>query len=432
MKKWMEIVTAASLVVAAGPAFGVGSGGFNNEVVSAAALGKGNASVAQADDASSMYYNPANVAWVTRPTLSLGATLEHLETEMNDPARGISESMKNQNVVTPYANFVMPLGKEGWAAGIGFGVPFGLRTEWKETGFSRYVATESEARFADIYPVVAYRTADRRFTAAVGLDYFLGDAELHRQVSNSAIQAGLTGAPLPLPDGSSRIDGDGDGWGFNVGFRWDPTEQHTFGLSYRSKAEVDLDGSIELKGLTGAAAAAFGGPVFRADASTEIDLPPTLAAGYAFRPDEAWIFEIDVQWTGWSEYEELAYAFVPPHPLLEIDNPVVKDWDDTWTIGLGGQYLLDGRWVFRAGYYFYETPIPEATFDTVVPDADRHNLTLGIGYRWENASLDLGYVLVLAEDRTVRNSVGASSGSSIDGTYESTHQLLSLGFTYGF
>ena len=62
--KYGTWIVVASATLAASVVLGVGSGGFNNEVMSAAALGKGNASVAQADDAAAIYFNPANAAWV--------------------------------------------------------------------------------------------------------------------------------------------------------------------------------------------------------------------------------------------------------------------------------------------------------------------------------------------------------------------------------
>jgi long-chain fatty acid transport protein len=410
----------------------VGSGGFNNEVVSAAALGKGNASVAQTDNATSLYFNPANVGRLERRSVSLGVTWERLGTEMKDPARGISEDMEDQDALTPQIAYGMPVGNGDWAWGISLVAPFGLRTEWSGTGFSKYIATESEAAFADIVPVVAYDVNDK-VTLGAGLDIFVAMADLKRKVPNSALHAGLTGSLVPLPDGDSQIDGDGTGLGVNLGARIDISERHAVGIAYRSEADVDLDGDIKLSGLAGASAAAFGGTSFRADAETEITLPQSVTVGYAFRPNDSWIVEIDLQWTGWSSYDELGFTFNPSHPLLAIDNPQPKNWDDTWTVGTGAEYLLSEKLALRFGYYYYETPIPEETFDTVVPDNDRHNITVGLGYSWnDQATLDAAYVLVMPDDRTVDNNVGASSGSSVDGTYESLHHLLAVGFSYAF
>ena len=426
------VVVAILLICCAQLVLAVGSGGFNNEVVSAAALGKGNASVAQTDNAASLYFNPANVGRLERPSLSLGVTWERLETEMQDASRGIAEDMKTQNAFIPHFAYGAPVGDGAWAWGISLVAPFGLSTEWSETGFSRYVATESEAMFADIVPVVAYR-ANERLTLGAGLDIIVASADFKRNVPNAALHAGLTGALLPLPDGRSEIDGDGEGIGVNLGARFDINDRHAVGIAWRSEAKVDLDGDLKLSGLSGAAAAAFGGTGFRADAETEIRLPQSATVGYAYRPNPAWVFEIDLQWTGWSVYDELAFTFNPPHPLLAVDNPQPKDWDDTWSVGAGAEYKATDKVALRFGYYFYETPIPEETFDTVIPDNDRHNLTFGVGYAWkDHATIDLAYVLVMPEDRTVDNNVGAASGSSIDGAYESLHHLLAVGFSYGF
>ena len=432
----MRVVFAAVAVILlvcfAQQVLAVGSGGFNNEVVSAAALGKGNASVAQTDNATSLYFNPANVGRLDRPSLSLGVTWEHLETEMKDGSRGISEEMKNQDALTPQLAYGAPVGDGAWAWGISVVAPFGLRTEWSDTGFSRYVATESEATFLDIVPVVAFRP-NEKITLGAGLDIFAATANLKRNVPNAALHAGLTGAMLPLADGKSEIDGDGAGLGVNVGARFDINDRHTIGVAYRSEATVDLDGDLKLTGLSGAAAAALGGAAFRANAETEIDLPQSLTVGYAFRPNDSWIVELDLQWTGWSSYDELGFTFKPAHPLLALDNPQPKNWDDTWTVGAGAEYLVNDKLALRFGYYFYETPIPDETFDTVIPDNNRHNVTVGLGYAVrDNVTIDVAYVLVMPDDRSVSNNVGAATGSSVDGDYDSLHHLLALGFSYGF
>jgi len=49
--------------------------------------------------------------------------------------------------------------------------------------------------------------------------------------------------------------------------------------------------------------------------------------------------------------------------------------------GLGGNYeIRPGRKV-RAGYIYDMTPVPSSTFDSTIPDANRHIFTLGGTFR---------------------------------------------------
>jgi long-chain fatty acid transport protein len=96
------------------------------------------------------------------------------------------------------------------------------------------------------------------------------------------------------------------------------------------------------------------------------------------------------------------------------------------------EYKLNDHTQLRAGYFFYESPVPEHTFDPSIPGADRHGITLGLGRQWDSVTVDLAYSAIFVDDRHITNMVGATSGTSINGKYESFIHLVALTFTYKF
>jgi len=420
---WLAVWFAGASVT-----WGVGSGGFSNQVVGNAALGRGNTGVAWIEDATGLYMNPAAIGFLTGPDVRAGATFERVECEYRSSNGAVEQDMNTITEVVPHLYGAAPLGQGGWTLGVGLTVPYGLHSDWDETGFSRYVATESEASFTDVTPVIAFRPHPSLAVAA-GLDLIWGDATLERQLNQAGITAMATGVQAPVPDGSAKMEGDGEGLGWNAGLLWQPAAGHRCGASYRSEADVDLDGDLRLGRLAGAPAALFGGTSFSTSASTEVSLPGEVTVGYAVDLGERWTIEADAAWVGWSSFDELGFDYGVAHPLLAAGNPIPKDWDDVWALGVGADYRWTSQWTARFGYYFYETPVPEATFDPIVPDADRHNVTVGVGYRAGAWSADAALVFVMGDEREVQSAAGAAVGTDLSGTYEL--QTILAGLTLG-
>ena len=125
---------------------------------------------------------------------------------------------------------------------------------------------------------------------------------------------------------------------------------------------------------------------YSTDIESKLKLPQTLALGYAFKPDDKWTFEIDFEWTGWSCIEEDFVKYTTetnPYRLAALNdgNPASKDWNDSYAYGIGAEYQATDKLDLRGGYLFVETPVPSISFETALPDSDRHGVTLGAGYK---------------------------------------------------
>ena len=98
-----------------------------------AAMAQGNAFVAEADDASAIFYNPAGLSQLKRAQVYQGLFLNYPDREYHG---GGQDSETNHRIYKSMSAYIaIPLHKRV-AVGIGFFSPFGMGTAWPPTNRS--------------------------------------------------------------------------------------------------------------------------------------------------------------------------------------------------------------------------------------------------------------------------------------------------------
>ncbi|MDR4509985.1 MAG: outer membrane protein transport protein [Candidatus Brocadiaceae bacterium] len=409
--------------------------GFHSPSFSAVGLAQANAFVARADDASAIIFNPAGLTQLKRPQISTGASFVIPKVEYH--GNGIHEDMGTGINTIPNLFFACPLIEDKLATGIGISAPYGLRGNWEEDGFSRYVVTDFNLAILNVNPTITFKPFSF-LSIGAGLDYYYAKSDVEKRVNVGLLNASLTGTPqdTTTPDGFQDLDDvHGDGVGYNIGILYNITPQHTIGISFRSKADIDTKGSLKFSNLSGATAEAFGGESFSTKARTTLTLPEILILGYAYKHRERWSVEADVQWTNWTRFDVLRFDFAPSNPILDGGNEDVRNWHNTLGFALGGEYLLNETIKLRGGYAFHESPVPSDTFEPSIPMSSRHAVFTGFEYRWGgkmNKWIDFASGIAVYENRRITNSVGDELQGSIDGRYDSIDYLMAINFNYQF
>ena len=404
--------------------FGLGGGGFRNEAaLDAEANGKASAFVAQADSPSAVHFNPAGLVQLKGDHVTVGYTYEAPRNSMTD-STGQENEMQKQTFSIPNFYYASDLGRENLRFGFSVTSPYGLGTDWADDSFSRFQATESDLTFYQINPTLACKINDA-LSIGLGIDHMSSDISKHKRIFDTT---GL---------GDFHLKGKDSAWGYNVGLLFKPSDKQSVGISYRSEIELTYRGTASLTNLDSGIYAAFFPDNYSTDVKSKLTLPRTIAVGYAYRPNEKWTVEIDCEWTGWSSVQEDFVRYPSesnPNRLAVLNdgNPASKDWNDSLAYGVGAEYDANDRLALRCGYLFYQTPIPSATFETALPDSDRHAATLGLGYKINDGlTIDASYFGVLYVDRDVTNDV-ASAKTNLDGEYEGYMNIVSVGFTYKY
>lgn len=440
----MKSIVAAVVLALLVPS-GAFSAGFHIREQGTKAMGMANAFVAQADDPSAIFYNPAGIAFQSGTQVSLGVTVINVpETEFEGtttigeheglglPGQSVSVDTKARDDIFFPPNFyaIMSDKDSPWAFGVGVGSLYPLAKRWDNNSPFRDEVVEISIKPINVNPTLAYRFDALNLSVGVGVDYTYAQVWLEKSTNLDAFALGATPAPglAAVQLGELELEADGDGWGYNAGLLWKPLDSVSVGVAYRSEIELKFDGDADyLMTMTGFGVAAAGGYTgdisFSTKADTEITLPETWSFGVAWKPVAALTLEVDVDRFGWSSYDSLD-IYLDDNSLLP-DSLNSKDWEDVWAYRVGVQYAVNEALDLRLGFTKDHTPVPAATLGPELPDADRYNYTCGFGYHTERAAFDFAYMWVDFDDRTIDNEIQS-------GTYKSDAHLFAANLTYYF
>jgi long-chain fatty acid transport protein len=409
MKKLLIILTMTMTGVAFYPS-GSLAAGFRLPDQDSAAMGMAGAFVGQADNPSAVWYNPAAISEFEGARISAGmiAIYPVLSHDNTNGTTNVSE----REVFLPVQLFSTNKINDRTALGLGITSPFGLSTDWSDTSPTSGIATFSRIKTIDINPNISFRMSDN-LSLAIGIDYMILQATMEKML-----------APTML----FRLTGDGSGYGANAGIKYKINDLFNLGLSYRSAININVRGNANVVGQP---------LMFTNPGQTELTLPAFLQAGVSAKASDALTLNADVEYTWWSAYDRLV---IQSNTLLALTGGITntsideKDWINTWTLRIGGQYKLSNQWRLRAGYVYDQSPVPASRFETRVPDSDRQGLTIGTGFTTGNIVVDTSYMHLKFKNRTINNSLagGSTPVVALNGTYKGTADLVGITIGYKF
>jgi long-chain fatty acid transport protein len=425
----------ALLLVATVP---VHAAGFLIFEQGAKAMGMAGAFTAQADDPSALFHNAAGIAFQEGRGFYLGGTLVTGSADFTGnnpyPGDGVRENTEDLSELVPHFYWVEPL-SDRWAFGLGLNAPFGLSVEWanKDTFTGRHINTRSALTAIDLNPTVGWRATDN-LSLGFGIVARFSEVELMRRQFSM-----FPGVPAPPPGtewAKSTLDGGRDeGFGFNFGLLHKYNNSFHWGFQYRSRMEIDYAGELVLDQIpTGippidgqlGAVIPFGQVI---PGGASIEFPDIASLGLGFATSAASWLEFDVNWTGWSTFDQLVITIDGPRgpdgtPILP-DVELQQEWSDVWQYRLGFRWNSSEKFQWRLGYIYDETPQPERTVSPVLPDANRNDFTFGFGYMGGGFNVDLALMYVKFDERTVND-----SEVFYFGTYSQDAWLVSASFGF--
>ena len=302
------IVIAAVAFLAFRPCLSDG-GSFAINEQSVSGLGVAYAGgAAQAEDASTIFFNPAGIALLNQGELQLGAqgilpssTFNNQGSRYNLPntpinglpLRGGNDGDGGVDHVLPNIYLSQPVFRSpqygDLTVGIGLSVPFGLETDYSPGWVGRYTALRTKLTTYDIQPTIAYRLYDRiSFGASLdvqyastrvsqAIDFGLAGSQVLGQFEQ-ALPALLAARGVPVQavpavvsatqraynnagfvpggrDGVSEVTGDDWSVGFTLGAifeYWKGDDQQLFqdgrfGVSYRSGISHTIRGNASFR-----------------------------------------------------------------------------------------------------------------------------------------------------------------------------------------
>jgi len=356
---------------------------------------------ARAEDASTLFANPAGMTRLTGDQMTLGAQALYGDAEYKLDGQGILTGSDPGNVIGWFPGgsaFYSHSVSDRLKVGIGAYGNFGLALDFGDSWAGKNLVGEMALMAMTIQPTAAYRL-DEQWSVGAGLTANYGYFKLERE---------------PLLPGETRSQDDGD-WDFGarLGVLYEPTKSTRFGLTWVSEAEYDFDvnGSVTIGPITHTIPMAAG-----------VTAPQQLMGSAYHRLNDRWAVMGNLGWQDWSEFADAT---------LETEGGTITSsmrLQDTWHAAVGVQYTLNQQTKLNAGVAF-DTSMYEDQSDSsfAIPNGDTWRLGAGVQHALSPKS-EIGVAVQYAGSEE-----NASQSALVSGSYDEPYMIfMAAHYNYRF
>ena len=435
--------------------------------------------------AESMTFNPAGLAFMnSKFDVSLGTILIQSKVKFE---QGAYKNETDNPLSTPiFGHFGYKI-NDKFAVGVNVTNPAGNSLVWGDNWAGANHVQEVSLKAFNVQPTVAYKINDI-ISVGAGLMIDFGSFSQSKGLvaANAfnglgALAGGLSSAmpslaPLPgmiqsfnnqVPvaielEGTSKV-----AFGFNVGALINITPKLTFGVNYRSKVKISVEGgeaeldyandnaeavinaikafdTTPLQGLEAAGMIPAGtvatlkgtqgqlaqlGVMDDSKFDASMPIPSILSFGLTYQPNEAWTLTGEAQITGWSAYDKLEMEFNTV--AGKVPQVSVKNYENTVAVRLGAQYVANDFVTYRAGVYMDTPPVQMDNYNPETPSANCYGITAGATLnptKFMAIDLSVGY---LQGEKTTGSCLN-SDGSLFKADYTKSAIMPGIGVRFNF
>lgn len=394
--------------------------GFYLGEMDAASVGRSLAVTAKLEEPSTLFFNPAGMAYLKGFNVSIGGVVVYPEFDYSDPQSGGGTfGAKREAIIIPHLYATYTFGETA-ALGVGLNNCFGLSLKWPEGFQHEDQIAAIKLEMPTIYIGGAYRPIPELSIGAT-LRVVIASLEMMQRFR-------LVNDSGEMDYGFAHLGASAIGIGASVGIMLRPIERLHVGISYLSRIKFNFKNGE----------GHFGLPEGTSDTSdfhdqggaTNITTPDVISIGVGYDVLDNLLLEFDFNYTLWSVFKELNVAFDnDPKGTLTAQAAEPKNWKNTPTFRLSALYKPLSYLSVRIGGGYDESPVPAETMGPELPDASRIFAAAGLGYNYEplGLKLDVAYEFVYFLKRTVP---GAADGSPPPAHYEAMAHIIA--FTAGF
>lgn len=421
---WRAAATASAIWLAAASAWAGGAGLYEIGTPDLGTAAAGRA--AAANDASTTFGNPAGMTRLKGFQIVGGLQLVQLQVFF-DPQRPPTD---NTGGAGGNAGGFSPLPAWGGSApGAGLYTVYSIDDAWK-LGFSintyaggavdydsdwtgRYFLQRSDLLTLNFNPTVAYRVAP---WFSIGAGFSIQYAKLVQKTAiNNLLDPGVG-------DGRIVVRDDNVGFGGNIGLLFELDAATRGGIIYRSQVDQNFDDVASVSNL---------GPVLRAslaargllgkpvDMSLTIPQEVMLSAYRDLTPRIAVMGNLG--WQNWAAFGK---------PELTVSNTqltVDQDYQDTFSVAIGGQFRLMDPLLLSTGFCFDTSAVSGGNRTVSFAVDDQYRIGLGLQYHLsDSATIGMAYELLLFGSAPLEQS--STTGGTLSGDF-STNMANFVNFT---
>ncbi|MFO7910132.1 MAG: outer membrane protein transport protein, partial [Halomonas sp.] len=379
-----------------------------------------------------VFGNPAGMSFLDRAQVTAGGTYLDVSTDIDNaeytptvPETGGSTSEGDMvpGTMIPFAFYAHPV-NERLALGFGVFAPFGSKTDYEDSFAGRTFGTLTEVAVVSAQPTVSYRFNDQ-WAVGAGVSYNRVDGKLYRNA--------------PAAEGvelDSRVEGDDEAWGYNLGVIYQPVPETTLGLTYRSKVSYTLEGDFQATAPDGSIASRRvdtpAGPVMvplQDTASLDLTTPETVNFSVTQQMSDKLELMVGASWARWSRFDKI---LVEGENLGEITNEP-QNYSNAWAFAVGGEYQLNSNWALRAGLAIDKTPTNDIDRSVRIPSDDRRIFSIGAGWTpIDNLTMDLAYSYLSERSTRVEQGAPTDNRGEFGADYKNEAHGIGAQLTYRF
>jgi long-chain fatty acid transport protein len=438
-----RIAAFASLSAAFATLAFVGSAaaaGFQIRENSAEAVGMAYAGEGSlADDPSTAFNNPAGMAFLEGNWLEFGSgaifpTVNFhggLTSPLGTALPGNNSGDGGRAALIPHGYGVYHI-NDRLTAGFAVTAPIGNMIKYNSNFFGRYTDLEFAALTVNVNPTLAYKVNDRLSVAGgLSAEYLTGT--FVAAINQGEICAFLLGGACPATtsDGGLRFKGDNWAFGYNVALLYKPWTDTRVGLTYRSKIEHQLHGSLNYQSINPVVNGALGPLVQSGPTTVDAAAPATVGLSVTHELTPALTVAADLAWTQWHSFNSTNLL----NTATGIQTSIVQHYQNSWMVSAGVQYHLTSAWTVRGGLGWDQSPVTNEYRSVSLPDQDRYMVAVGLGYAFnEHLAVDGAYAHYFATHGSINDSSTDTDalGNTAHGTYQLSIDYLIASLKYKF
>jgi long-chain fatty acid transport protein len=359
---------------------------------------------ARADDASTLFKNPAGMSRLDRAQFQGGLQALYgsvsFSPDANTSARlGTGDGGNAIGWLPGGSLFVTVPLNDRWAVGLGTLSYFGLAAEYDDTWVGRYYLQKSALLGLSLMPSLSFKASDQ-LSFGVGLNAMYGYLNYEAAVNNTI-----------GPDGQMILKDSTWGYGANVGVLFQASEQTRLGLTYLSAVKLDFADTPSFTGLGPGLGAILANPS-KLDLGVTAPQSAMLSAYHAL--NDKWAVMADFGWQDWSEFGSVQVGVEAGGTTT-----VNLNYQDTYHGALGAQYRASDQWLFSGGIAYDSSAVKDEDRTVTVPIGETWRFGLGAQYQLSPAvSMGAACTFMWAGDLPVDQGNDVSLRGRVSGAYD--------------
>ena len=443
MQQVKKVILASMVAMSVIGSAEVSASGFQVWEQDEAGLGNAHAGgAAEANSASTSYYNPAGMVRLKSTEVTTGVALVYPQVKFSGdiavtriPPTG-TEDFNNiggqgGKSIIPIPNFhvAMPFEMFGHKAAVGFSVVsvYDAVTDYQSRDDPLVnISDIASVKTVTAGPTFAFAVTEK-FSVGIGFDVSYAYNHFTQGVDYTEA-------------GAIKISGYSDNWlkgyafGGHLGVLYQFTENTRVGVTYFSPMNYHLKGDSTYTSNTQLVNSGDG------NASAQWTFPEYVIAS-AFHSYEQFDFMGTITWTHWSRMQDMNLNVnIPPNKLsiFPLPTPVQTEYKlkqgfkDTFAILLGMNYRLNEKFMLRFGMGYDQSPTNDTDRNLQLPDNDRYMLSMGLQYKFhEDTIIDFGYMHVFIRDAKL-DYTAPPYGNTVNGTTKSSADVFGMQLTLKF